>query len=95
MTDTLSEREKELVEAARMVTTLDKDIMNGVGLFHRIDNLNDALKAYDPKPEPVPVIPSWEELSNDQRYRIGFTYGPDTTQAIYERIRCLTARMPD
>lgn len=102
MTDTLSEREKELVEAARMMITLDEDTMNGVGLFYRIDNLNAALKAYDPKPEPVPVIPEWKEFVNiiarDPSVAGVALKDPDflrIDEAQYNAIRKATARMPD
>lgn len=56
MTD-LSPREKELVEAARLA----RDTFRHMALDSIADNLEQALRAYDPPKREYP-IPSWEEL---------------------------------
>lgn len=103
MTDTLSEREKELVEAVRS--------WHGDGVWRLKDGnmvndswarLSAALKAYDPKPEPVPVIPEWSEFVNiiarDPSVAGVALKDPDflrIDEAQYNAIRKATARMPD
>lgn len=102
MTDTLSEREKELVEAVRS--------WHGDGIWRLKDGnmvndswarLSAALKAYDPKPEPVPVIPEWEDFAkgharynyiHEDKVYVGFE---PVSRESYEAIRKATARMPD
>lgn len=56
MTDTLSARERELVEAARSIQA------HGNGWFSPyLDALQAALRAYDP-PRKVYTMPPWEEF---------------------------------
>lgn len=71
MTNTpISEREKALLEAVRKYFAY-----NSIGITHPaavgqedLLPILDALRAYDPKPEPVPVIPAWEEFIIGKNY---------------------------
>lgn len=66
MTDTLTDRERELVEAARKVSRF--------GLSQRLlEELDKALRAYDPPKVKKYTMPSWEEFADGKRS--SYAYG--------------------
>ena len=106
MTDTPSQREVDLVEAAmdlrRIFRGCDESRNIATDVAITIKTIIDALKAYDPKPEPVPVIPEWKEFVNiiarDPSVAGVALKDPDflrIDEAQYNAIRKATARMPD
>jgi hypothetical protein len=102
MTDTLSERERELVSAinAYFEEKGDPDRSDSVRTLKR---LKDAISAYDPKPSPIPIIPAWEEFVKGPkvfRHReavlidIGSKSAVEIQKIEYEAIRQATAKVP-
>ena len=75
MTDTLTDRERELVEAARVVFD-DLDILGtdaGGRLF-------SALRAYDPPKVKKYTMPSWDEFVVGKMILVGIQDAPYTVR---------------
>ena len=62
MTNTLTDRERELVEAARTVAKRLKDM----GMLDTLAKLSEPLCAYDPPKVRQYRLPSWEEVTSLQ-----------------------------
>lgn len=93
-----SEREAALVNALKEYNDVwffaSPDEVRHNPLF--IDILK-ACQAYIKKPEPVPLLPAWEELTEAKRIRIHDalpTISGATTERVYNHIRRLTAVIP-
>lgn len=99
MTNTpISEREKGLVMSAKVFLQCADLSHDNFSRKATEGFLRDSLRAYDPKPEPVPVIPAWEDLD---RYAQDSLNGmiaqymdlPEATcKSVYNYIRKVTSR---
>jgi hypothetical protein len=98
MTEFTSERERELYEAVR-------GLWNDIGNLKAQIRVGEALHAYDPKPEPVYILPEWEDFIrnktvghkciNFKLFRWVVLDGAIVSVSDYNAIRTATAKTPE
>lgn len=100
MTIFASDTERDLVTAASAFLKLADLSHDNLLRKEMAAYLARILRTYDPKPEPVPVIPAWEEftmnkLTVDEATMVLFCNSDVKIQkSVYEAIRALTSKAP-
>ena len=86
----LSDREKATKEALEMLLKINDRAR--IATPGEMTVVTTALLAYNPPPEPIPQIPVWEELTQQQQFEITEIYGRCGIINIYESIRRITSK---
>jgi hypothetical protein len=92
----LTEREKKVKDALEKMHSLIKMTISQGSQTVTCDwaesKIGTVLRLFDPPPAPIPVIPAWEDLTDEQRDDLIVAYvNLDSTKSIYETIRAITS----
>jgi hypothetical protein len=84
-----SERERELVEAARY---LDYEMSTTLSVDTAVKRLRKALAAYDPPKPKVPVIQPWNALEYEQKVAAVKAFDGGDIESFWNALLDITAK---